>query len=62
MGYSWAEAAEWDWVEYDKTVRVWSERQKPEGTDADSGETEPPSIEWMIEDDVRAHERGYKVH
>jgi len=59
MGMSWKDAADWDFVEYGKALRVWNDRQK---TEDDDGNNEPPPIEWMIADDVRADAKGHKVH
>lgn len=63
MGMGMNDAADWDFVEYAKVLSVWNARQKEEnGDESSTGETEPPPIEWMIADDVRALERGHKVN
>jgi len=62
MGMSWQDAAEWDFVEYGKALRVWNERQKEAAGDEAGENSEPPPIEWMIADDVRADAKGHKVH
>ena len=61
---SWQDAAEWDFVEYSKTLRIWNERHKPEVNEFEEAVSHeaPPSLEWMMADDQRANERGYRVH
>lgn len=62
MGMSWKDAADWDFVEYGKALRVWNERHS---TDNESGgiiNDAPPPVEWMVADDVRLADRGIKVH
>lgn len=61
---SFADAAEWDFVEYSKALGVWNEIHKPEAGEGEEAEShsEPPSIEWMMADDQRAMERGHRVH
>lgn len=69
MGMSLVDAADWDFVAYSATLRVWNEREKtdamPEGGDVEdfsNGDVEPPSIEWMMADDMRLANRGYEVN
>jgi hypothetical protein len=67
----WTDPANWDFVEYSKTLKVWNAREK-EAADAakqdgdvedlSDGDTMPPSIEWMMADDARLSHRGYEVN
>jgi hypothetical protein len=72
MGMARTDADGWDFVEYAKVLTVWNAREK-EATDAvggsrdniedySNGDTEPPSIEWMMADDARLAARGYEVN
>lgn len=70
MGMSLVDAADWDFVMYSATLRVWNEREKEQSKsasgddveDMSNGDVEPPSIEWMMADDMRLANRGYEVN
>lgn len=71
MGMSLVDAADWDFVMYSATLRVWNEREKADSKtsggsddveDFSNNEVEPPSIEWMMADDARLSARGYEVN
>lgn len=57
MGMSWADAAEWDFVENSKALEVWNDRHETEDEPVD-----PPSLEWMMERDSKLADKGYRVN
>jgi len=62
MGMSLRDAADWDFVEYSKTLTIWNKSEAARDDDGNVIETEPPPIEWMMADDEMQRARGYKVN